>query len=138
MIRCPRVALTLLVGLILAGAGAARLSPLGPGPSLPVGATRLALVTEAGHLLPEMGCRTALMAPARVTVVRDALVLMSEAGGEPLKVVWPNGWTAWRRDGRAELISRDGTVVGREGEVISGFGGGVGTDDAFHVCVVGG
>jgi hypothetical protein len=52
--------------------------------------------------------------------------------------VWPAGWEAWRLGGRAELVDRDGTVVGREGDVVSGFSGGLGADDAFHVCVVGG
>jgi hypothetical protein len=46
---------------------------------------------------------------------------------------------AWRVDGRAELVDRDRSVVGREGDVIEDrFGGGLGLDDAFHVCVIGG
>jgi hypothetical protein len=85
-----------------------------------------------------MGCPTALLLPARVTVAGNALVLVPEAGGDRLKVVWPTGWIAWRLAGRAELVSRDGTVLGREGDIVQGFGGGVGTDDAFHVCVAGG
>jgi hypothetical protein len=76
--------------------------------------------------------------PARIAVANNALVLVPEAGGDPIKVVWPTGWAAWRRAGLAELVSRDGTVIGREGDIIQGFGGGVGTDDAFHVCVTGG
>jgi len=125
------VLLLLVVGLL-------RLSPMWPGPSLPPGATPLALATEPAHLVPTMGCRDAAIAPARVAVVDNALVLVPEAGGDPIKVVWPTGWVAWRLAGRAELVSRGGTVVGREGDIISGFGGGVGTDDAFHVCVSGG
>ena len=109
-----------------------------PGPSLHARATPLALATEPGHLLPTMGCPTALLARARVAVEGGSLVLVPEVGGDPVRVVWPTGWAAWRLDGRAELVSRDGTVVGRDGDVVSGFGGGVGTDDAFHVCVVGG
>lgn len=109
-----------------------------PGPSLPPGATPLELTTAPGHVLPTMACPLALLAPARVAVAGDSLVLVPEAGGEPIQVVWPTGWTAWRLGGRAELVSRDGTVVGREGDVISGFGGGMGSDDAFHVCMIGG
>lgn len=115
-----------------------RLSPLWPAPSLPQGATRLALATEPAHLVPTMGCRLALLLPGRVAVAGDTLVLVPEAGGDPINVVWPTGWVAWRQAGRAELVSRDGTVVGREGDIIAGFAGGVGTDDAFHVCVIGG
>jgi hypothetical protein len=84
-----------------------------------------------------MGCPTAELLPARIAVVGDALVLVPQTGGDPLNVVWPAGWAAWRLSGRAELVSRDGTVVGREGDLVSGFGGGVGADDAFHVCVAG-
>jgi hypothetical protein len=124
--------------LLLVLVGLARLSPMWPGPALPAGATPLALATEPGHLFPTMGCPAALLAPARVAVAGDALVLVPVDGGDLIKVVWPTGWAAWRLDGHAELVSHDGTVVGREGDVISGFGGGVGTDDAFHVCVAGG
>ncbi len=131
-------AITASLVLLPVAAGLARLGPMGPGPSLPASATPLALVTGPSHLLPTMGCPTALLAPARVAVADDALVLVPEAGGDPIRVVWPTGWAPWRRDGRAELVSRDGAVVGREGDVVSGFSGGVGADDAFHVCVVGG
>ena len=135
--RHARAVTAIAVVLLVVVVGLARLSPMWPGPSLPAGATALALATEPAHLLPTIGCPTAMLAPARVAVAGDSLVLVAEAGGDPIKVVWPTGWAAWRLDGRAELVSRDGTVVGREGEVVSGFGGGVGTDDAFHVCVAG-
>ena len=135
--RRSRIVAGLLVVLLLVAVGLARLSPMWPGPSLPPGATPLVLATEPAHLFPTMGCPTALLLPARVAVVGDALVIVPETGGDPLNVVWPTGWAAWRLGGRAELVSRDGTVVGREGDLVSGFGGGVGADDAFHVCVAG-
>ncbi len=136
--RRRRLVTGLAVLLLLLVVGLLRLSPMWPGPSLPPGATPLALATEPAHLVPTMGCPTAALAPARVAVADHALVLVPEAGGDPIKVVWPTGWVAWRLLGRAELVSRDGTIVGREGDVVSGFGGGVGVDDAFHVCVIGG
>lgn len=135
--RHLRAVAVIAVVVALLAVGLARLSPMWPGPSLPAGATTLALATEPAHLLPTMACPTALLAPARIAVTADALVLVPEAGGAPIKVVWPTGWAAWRLGGRAELVSRDGAVVGREGEVVSGFGGGLGTDDAFHVCEIG-
>ncbi|HTS14280.1 MAG TPA: hypothetical protein VMH24_01330 [Candidatus Sulfotelmatobacter sp.] len=134
MTRRRRLWLGWLVVVVLALVGLLRLSPLWPGPSLPTGATPLTLATEPAHLVPTFACETALLAPGRVTVVGDALVLVPEAGGAPVSVVWPTGWAAWRRDGRAELVDRDGTVVGREGDIVQGFGGGLGADDAFHVC----
>lgn len=136
--RHPRAVAGTAVVLLLLVAGLARLSPMWPGPSLPAGATPLALMTAPAHLLPTMTCPLALLLPARVAVAGDSLVLVPETGGDPIKVVWPTGWKAWRLGGRAELVSRDGTIVGREGEVISGFGGGAGSDGAFHVCKIGG
>ena len=37
-----------------------------------------------------------------------------------------------------ELVARDGTVVGREGDIVEGYGGGASDDGAFHVCISGG
>ena len=124
-----------LIVVTILGAAIYRFSPLWPGPGLPEGATRLGLVTEPAHLMPTMGCAGALLLPARIAVENDALVLMPESGGAPITVVWPAGWAAWRLAGRAMLVSRDGTVIGREGEVVEGFGGGVSDDRRFHVCV---
>lgn len=135
--RHPRAIALIATVLILVSAALFRLSPMWPGPALPAGATRLTLATEPAHLLPAFGCLAAALAPARIAVEGDELVLISEASGERIDVVWPSGWAAWRLGGRAELVDRYGTVVGREGDVIEGFGGGVGTDDAFHVCVFG-
>ncbi|MHB8961475.1 MAG: hypothetical protein ACYDAN_17855 [Candidatus Limnocylindrales bacterium] len=136
--RHRRLVAGVVVVVLLVAVGLVRLSPMWPGPSLPQGATPLVLATEPAHLLPTMGCQAALLAPARVAVAGNVLVLVPGTGGEPEQVVWPTGWAAWRLAGRAELVSHDGTVVGREGDIVSGFGGGVGTDDAFHVCVIGG
>lgn len=134
--RHRRIVAGIVVVLLIVAVGLARLSPMWPGPSLPAGATPLVLATEPAHLLPTLGCPTALLLPARVAVVGNALVLVPETG-DPVNVVWPTGWAAWRLGGRAELVSREGAVVGREGDLVSGFGGGVGSDDAFHVCVAG-
>ena len=137
--RKPRVIATLAGGVvILLAVVALRLSPLWPGPALPAGATRLHIATEAPHLVPALGCLTALIAPARVATSDDDLILLTVATGEPVQVVWPSGWAAWRVGGRAELVARDGSVVARDGDVLEDLGGGVGVDDAFHVCVIGG
>ena len=131
---------TVLAVAILAvvAAGAFRLSPLWPGPSLPPGATRLHIATAAPHLVPNLGCPTALLGPARVATEHDDLIVLSVQTSEPVRVVWPSGWAAWLLAGRAELVDRDGSVIAREGEVIPArFGGGVGADGAFHVCAIG-
>lgn len=135
--RHPRLFSTLVLGVLASGAAVFRLTPLWPGPGLPTGATRLHIETTPAHLVPTFACQTALLAPARIVTVGDELVLISSFDAKPVKVVWPSGWAAWRLDGRAELVDRDGAIVGREGETLEGLGGGVGVDDAFHVCVIG-
>lgn len=136
--RKPIVITTLVVGVVLLAAGALRLSPMWPGPGLPAGATRLTLTTAAPHLVPAMGCALALLAPVRVATSADDLIVVSVESGETVKVIWPSGWAAWRLDGQAELVDRNGTVVAREGDVIHDrFGGGTGNDDGFQVCEFG-
>ena len=137
--RKPLVIATLAgVVVVLLVAAAVRLSPLWPGPDLPAGATRLHIATEAPHLVPALGCNTALVMPARVATADDDLVLASVDTGQPVRVVWPSGWAAWRLGGRAELVARDGSVVAREGDVLDDLIGGNGVDGLFHVCVIGG
>ena len=115
-----------------------RLSPLWPGPATPDGATPLRLQTAASHLIPNLDCPTAALAPAKIATDGDALILVALDGSTAVSVVWPSGWAAWRRDGKAELVDRNGDLVGREGDVIDAYGGGTGPDGRFYVCVVGG
>ena len=74
-----------------------------------------------------------LVPPARVAAEGDELVLMPETGGERLNVGFPHGWKAWRVGGVAELVSRDGNVVGREGDVLRNLRG-YRNDLAWLVC----
>lgn len=136
--RRTRIVAALVIGGILLVLGVWRCTPLWPGPGLPAGATRLTLTTEAPHLVPAMGCAAALLGPVRVTTSGDKLIVVSVETGETVKVIWPAGWAAWRVDGRAELVRRDGSIVARDGDVLEDrFGGGMSDDDAFHVCDIG-
>lgn len=131
--RRPLVVAILAVLLLVA---VYRLSPLWPGPALPAGATRLHIATAAPHLVPNSGCPTALLGAVRVARDDHDLIFVSVETNEPVNVVWPSGWAAWRLGARGELVDRNGVVVGREGEVIPArFGGGVYADGAFHVCM---
>jgi hypothetical protein len=132
----PRTALITLVaaGLVLFVAVALSLVPLWTGPALPAGATRLHITTDSS---PRFGCMAALMLPVRITGSEDELTLVSVASGEPAPVVWPSGYAAWRIGGRAVLAGPYGNVIGREGDVLDRLGGGLGPDDAFHVCGAG-
>jgi hypothetical protein len=126
------------MALIVVAAAVFRLSPLWPGPALPASATRLHITTQAPHLVPNLGCPTALLGPVRVATEHDDLIFLSVETSEPVRVVWPSGWAAWRLGGRAELVDRNGSLIAREGDVIPArYGGGEGADGAFHVCEIG-
>jgi hypothetical protein len=128
----------IVLAVILLGAAMLRFSPLWPGPAIPAHASRLRIATEAPHLVPALGCQTALLGPVRVSSSGDELIAVSTTTGEPVQVVWPSGYVAWRIGGHAELVARDGSVLAREGDVIQDrFAGGVSVGNAFHVCIPG-
>ena len=133
--RRPLVVLFLAAAVLLAGL-VATLSPLWPGPATPDGATPLRLQTAASHLIPNLDCPTAALAPAKIATDGDALILVARRNCS-LMACSPR-WAAWRRDGKAELVDRNGDLIGREGDVIDAYGGGTGPDGRFYVCVVGG
>lgn len=120
--------------LVIVAAVAVALAPLWSGPPLPAGATRLHIVTDGA---PRFGCMAALLAPVRIAMSDGELVLVGVESGEPVPVLWPSGFAAWRIDGRAMLVGPYGNVIGREGDVLDNLGGGGGPDGLFHVCGVG-
>ena len=124
-----------LVVLLLGIATTARVARLYSGPPMPAGATRMQIATERPNF--STGCATAALGPARVTSSNDELVLVSIESGNPVAVVWPSGFAAWRLDGRAQIADPWGSVLGIEGQVFKGLGGGTGLDDAFHICAFG-
>jgi hypothetical protein len=130
-----RVVIVVAVGVVVA---VWRWSPLWPGPGLPPHATRLHIETQPLHLIPALGCPTAALGPVRVATSGDDLIVVSPETDHPIRVDWPAGWAAWRLGGRGELVDRGGGVIGREGDVIGPFGGGMDiADEAFVVCEIG-
>jgi hypothetical protein len=124
-----------VIGLLLVAAIALRVAPLFTGPALPAGATRLQLGTASPNV--SLGCAAAALSPVRVSTSGDEVVLVSVESGQPVRVVWPAGFAAWRVDGRAVVADPWGSVVGREGDVLDSLGGGLGVDDAFYICPFG-
>ena len=100
---------------------------------LPSGATPLALPAETGA---RYLCMQALLGPVRVVRSGDTVAFVSvDTGSDPGRLVWPQGYTARSLGGRAEIVAPDGSVVAREGDVLSLGGGNL--DDGFHVCSIG-
>lgn len=55
-----------------------------------------------------------------VRVLRDeGAVVFEWASGAPANLVLPRGFSAWLRNGQAEVVAPDGSVIAREGAVIS-------------------
>jgi hypothetical protein len=128
------------LGVALSTLFAIRALPIWPGPDVPF-ATRLTLLNDPPHLIPAIGCPAALILPVRFTTSGNDAVFLVDPTGEELPVRWPSGWSAWRTGDTAILISRGGSLIAREGEVISDMGGGYvhetkGSDvETFHACV---
>jgi len=123
------------IGVVVLVVVAWRILPLFTGTAMPAGATRLQIATERPN--PILGCATALLSPARVATSGDELVLVTVESGQPVSVVWPAGFSAWRLGGRAIVADPWGSIVGREGDVLDSLSGGLGLDDAFHICPLG-
>jgi hypothetical protein len=121
--------------VILLGGVGLRVLPLFTGPSLPLGASRLEIATERPNV--SLGCAAALLNPVRIATSGDALILVSVESGDTVPVVWPAGFAAWLVNGRAVVSDPWGSIIGHDGDVLDGLGGGGGGDDGFHICPFG-
>jgi hypothetical protein len=81
-------------------------------------------------------CDGAGAAPVRIERDGEAVVFVDVGSGVRRPMIWPFGFAAWLEFGRVVLYATDGTVVGREGDVLDNIGGS-GDAEGFHVCSVG-
>ena len=118
--------------LVLAAALALSLAACGSDPA----GIRLGLQND-GFDAPPAGCQHAAAAPFRIERDGENMVFV-EVGTEARRsIVWPFGFAAWLERGVAVLYASDGSVVGREGDVLENIGGAAIAGEGFHVCAVG-
>jgi hypothetical protein len=86
----------------------------------PTGKT-LPLKIHNGTVPPGHVCHAVGGEPARIERSGSELIFVSVKSGQPMAVYWPAGYSARLVDGVGELVADDGTVVGREGDVIDGL-----------------
>jgi len=82
-------------------------------------------------------CASARFGAVEMRRVGSRVVFTSQTGQE-VQIIWPYGTTARLVDGKAEMFAPDGTLIATEGQSVSGLGGGLGSDDDYHVCMIGG
>ena len=132
-----RRARPLLIAATAVVLGAVVLLLIVPRPAaLPPGATALALPTQPWKPWPlgGLGCPMALVAPARVGRDGDAMVFWRIDIRERIVLIWPSGYSARLLEARAELVAPDGSVLAREGDVISNLAGGAADDGTILLC----
>jgi hypothetical protein len=122
--RITRIAAVVVVLLLAAGSAWLRFGSGPPGaPGQP-----LTIVNDAAPTPLPSGASYAC--PATLTnmslrVVRSGtqLVVVDATTGSAVNAVWPYGFSARLVEGKAELLASDGTVVAREGDVLTSLSG---------------
>jgi hypothetical protein len=106
---------------------------------LPAGAVAVPLTTdEPAAPLPSGSngwiCATGGYVPSRIVWNRgdNTIEFIVVATDTPLELIWPRGFSAYVQGGRLAIAAPDGTVIGRDGDVLSSLGGAGGA-----ICQVG-
>ena len=134
-----RLAALLLVAIMVSGCGTVSSSPWPARTPFPLSpdATVVPLATSppASPYPPSVAwaCPAALILPVRIVWDQAAgtVGFIGVDTGETVALVWPRGFSARAVGGRLEIVSPDGSIVGRDGEVLSALGGAL--DDVCNV-----
>jgi hypothetical protein len=89
---------------------------------LPSDASHLDLATQPGIALPVFGCAAGLVPPVRLEREGEAVLFVNVESGRVRELVWPSGYSAWLRNGQAQLVNHDGAIIAQEGDVIVNLG----------------
>jgi hypothetical protein len=131
------ICIALLVGAVACTVAVPSLAPISRTPApLPSGAAALTLRTAAPITAdpgPGWACPESLIAPVIVLRDGDAIAFELVSGGR-IVLVWPRGFSARLVDGRVEIVAPNGSVIGREGDVLSDMLAGVPSD----ICEING
>ena len=76
-------------------------------------------------------CNAARLVPVTVGHADGRLTFRNGQGAE-LSLVWPDGYRARLVNGIGELLDPNGSIVARDGDTLSGIGGG---GDPFTICL---
>ena len=98
--------------------------------------TRLGLRTDAFQVLSGT-CALGAIPPFRIERDGTEMVFVDAGTDERRSITWPFGFAAWLEYDAAVLYARDGTVVGREGDVLESIGAVDVADGGYRVCGVG-